>query len=151
MRRWAMACSSMSSCCLACSSPDLDYANVSLINSISASQPLDLRFSRRIAHLRSLRERCGAYIFLSDCALCAGFESHSRLCLGYQVAIQWCWVKGILHAIAQNVHNVDSRVRGGTRLVVTAGTCRAEGKSARSTASGSGACIRIIWWRAWKP
>lgn len=71
---------------------------------------------------------------------------NSRLRLSRQSFVQRRRVERILHALAQNVDNVNARVRRGAGVVVSArGT---EREPAGGAAAGGGARVGKIRWRA---
>jgi hypothetical protein len=80
-----------------------------------------------------------------------GIAVYSRLRLPRQALVQWSRIERILHSVAQDINDIDTGVRGRARLVVPASTGGAESEAARGAAASSGACIRIIGWRAWYP
>lgn len=68
------------------------------------------------------------------------------MCLSCETFVQWCWVKCILHAVAQDIHDIDARVRCRAGIIVASG---AESESAGGTTADSGACTRETRWGAW--
>lgn len=74
--------------------------------------------------------------------------SYSRLCLFCQTFVQWRWIEGVLHAVAQNVNDIDAGQGCRAGLIVAAGAGRAEREPARGATAGHCARIRVLWRRA---
>ena len=79
-------------------------------------------------------------------------NDHSRLRLLCQSSVQWHRVKGVLHAVTQNIDDVDSGVRRARAgLIVASETSGVVTEASGCPATASRAGIGDIWWRTRHP
>ena len=60
--------------------------------------------------------------------------AYSRLRLFRKSTVQRGWIKRVLHAVAQDIDDIDARVRGRAGLVITADAPRGEAEAGRAAA-----------------